>query len=65
MPDTRADVSELMESNPAEVWDALTDPEKIRQYYLGADVTTDWKVGSPITWRGEWEGKTYSDKGRS
>jgi uncharacterized protein YndB with AHSA1/START domain len=27
-------------------------------------VTTDWKVGSPITYKGEWEGKQYEDKGK-
>ena len=24
---------------------------------------TDWKPGSPITWKGEYEGKKYEDKG--
>jgi hypothetical protein len=24
---------------------------------------TSWKVGSPITWTGEWKGKPYEDKG--
>jgi uncharacterized protein YndB with AHSA1/START domain len=24
---------------------------------------TDWTVGGPIVWRGEWEGKPYEDKG--
>jgi uncharacterized protein YndB with AHSA1/START domain len=27
-------------------------------------VTTDWQVGSPITYKGIWQGKTYEDKGR-
>jgi uncharacterized protein YndB with AHSA1/START domain len=27
-------------------------------------VETDWQVGSPITWSGEWQGKAYSDKGK-
>jgi uncharacterized protein YndB with AHSA1/START domain len=26
-------------------------------------VQTDWQVGSPITWSGEWNGKTFEDKG--
>ena len=63
MPESAADVSELIASKPSQVWEALTNPEKIGQYYLGAEVGTDWKVGGPITWRGEWEGKAYSDKG--
>ena len=63
MQETTAQVSEVIEGDPEQVWEALLDPEKIRQYYLGAEVKTDWKVGSPITWKGEWDGKTYSDKG--
>jgi uncharacterized protein YndB with AHSA1/START domain len=45
------------------VWKALTDPEKIKQYMFGAEVVTDWKEGSPIVWRGEWQGKSFEDKG--
>ena len=47
----------------SEVWRSLTDPEKIKEYYLGATVETDWQVGSPITFKGEWDGKSYEDKG--
>ena len=45
------------------VWDALTKPELIKQYLFGTQVTTDWQVGSPITYEGIWEGKPYKDKG--
>ena len=45
------------------VWDALTKPELIKQYLFGTQVTTDWQVGSPITYEGVWEGKPYKDKG--
>jgi uncharacterized protein YndB with AHSA1/START domain len=31
---------------------------------FGTQVTTDWKVGSPITYKGEWNGKAYEDKGK-
>jgi len=48
----------------AKVWEALTRPELIQQYLFGTEVTTDWQVGSPITYKGEWQGKTYEDKGR-
>ncbi len=49
---------------PAEkVWAALTDPEQIRKYFFGTEAVSDWKVGSPIYFRGEWEGKKYEDKG--
>lgn len=45
------------------VWDALTNPEKVRQYLFGTDVVTDWKVGSPIVFQGEYQGKQYKDGG--
>jgi uncharacterized protein YndB with AHSA1/START domain len=45
------------------VWEALTDPELIKQYLFGTEVVTNWKVGSPIIWKGVWQGKTYEDKG--
>ena len=56
--------AELTINAPAsKVWDALTDPKMIKQYLFGTEVTTTWKVGSPITYKGEWEGKSYEDKG--
>src|SRR5262245_17009010 len=30
---------------------------------FGSQVRTDWKQGSPIVWKGEYQGKTYEDKG--
>jgi uncharacterized protein YndB with AHSA1/START domain len=45
------------------VWNALVDPEAIRQYMFGTNVTSDWKEGSAITWRGDWKGRAYEDKG--
>ena len=47
----------------AKVWDALTNPAKVKQYMHGTDMSTDWMVGSPITWRGEWKGQAYVDRG--
>jgi len=45
------------------VWDALINPDIIKQYMFGADVLSDWKEGSQIVWRGEWEGKPFEDHG--
>lgn len=46
------------------VWDALIDPDKIKQYYFGTTVVTDWREGNPIVWKGEWDGQPYEDKGQ-
>ena len=53
----------LVNVPPDRVWSALTTPELIRQYLFGTTAVSDWKVGSPIVYRGEWEGKPYEDKG--
>jgi uncharacterized protein YndB with AHSA1/START domain len=45
------------------VWDALVNPQAIQQYMFGTHVVTDWREGSPIVWKGEWQGKSYEDKG--
>ena len=45
------------------VWDALVNPEKIKMYMFGTNAVSDWKEGSSIIWKGEWEGKKYEDKG--
>ncbi len=37
-----------IKTTPEKLWDALTTPEFTRQYWFGIDVTSDWKVGSPI-----------------
>lgn len=48
----------------AEVWDALVNPEKIKLYMFGTEVVSEWKEGAAIEWRGVWEGKPYSDRGK-
>ena len=48
----------------ARVWEAITTPELIKQWFFGVDTMTDWRVGSPLVHRGEYQGKPYEDKGR-
>lgn len=45
------------------VWDALINPEKIKQYFFGINVISDWKLGSPIVFQYELEGQQFKDKG--
>ncbi|MCS5716863.1 SRPBCC domain-containing protein [Herbiconiux sp. CPCC 205763] len=60
---TIARASTVVDATPDEVWRALTDPAIVKEYFFGTTVTTDWQVGSPITYSGEWEGTSYEDKG--
>ena len=56
--------SVTIDAPKADVWDALTRPDKVKQYMHGTEMSTDWKEGSPISWKGEWKGKSYEDKGQ-
>ena len=44
-----ARVSLTINAPRARVWDALIDPEKIKQYILASDVTSEWRpaTGAP------------------
>ena len=50
-------------ADKSQVWDALVNPEKIKQYLFGTDTVSEWKVGSPIIFQGEWQEQAYKDKG--
>jgi uncharacterized protein YndB with AHSA1/START domain len=63
MANLTANVSVNIRAPREKVWQALTDPAAIRHYMFGTSVDTDWQEGEPITWRGEWQGKPYEDKG--
>ena len=52
-----------IDASPDRVWKVITDPAAVKEFMFGADLVTDWTVGGPIAWRGEWEGKPYEDKG--
>lgn len=53
----------IISSTPEKVWDVLTNPAKVKKYLFGTHVKTDWNVGSPIVFQGEYDGKKYEDKG--
>lgn len=58
-----ATASITVDAPSSRVWDALVNPAAIKQYFFGTTVLTDWREGSPIVWKGEWQGKPYEDKG--
>jgi uncharacterized protein YndB with AHSA1/START domain len=59
-----AEADITIKGSVSQVWDALVNPDKIKRYMFGATVESEWQVGSPIVWKGEWRGKPYEDKGR-
>jgi uncharacterized protein YndB with AHSA1/START domain len=40
----------------AKVWDALTNPEQTKKYMFGCEALSDWKPGSPLIWKGKFNG---------
>lgn len=59
-----AEASTTIKAPASKVWDALINPKLVKQYFYGTEVVSDWKVGSKIAFKGEWEGKPYEDKGK-
>jgi uncharacterized protein YndB with AHSA1/START domain len=59
-----ARVSLTIDAPKASVWDALVNPEKIKQYILVSDVVSEWRVGSPIVWRSEFQGRPFEMRGK-
>jgi uncharacterized protein YndB with AHSA1/START domain len=53
----------LINASREQVWDALTNPSKIKEYLSGTETVTDWKAGSPIVFQGEYNGQQYKDHG--
>ena len=62
-PNLIAKASVTIEAGTGKVWHALVTPAIIKKYMFGTDVASDWREGSPITWKGTWEDKPYEDKG--
>jgi uncharacterized protein YndB with AHSA1/START domain len=58
-----ATATATIETPVSSVWEALVNPETIRQYMFGTTVSSDWRPGSAITWAGEWLGRKYEDRG--
>lgn len=47
----------------AQVWDALTNPELVKQWQYGSQLLTDWQVSNPIRFRSEWQGQVFEQWG--
>ena len=55
--------STVINAAVSKVWDALTNPEVVKEYFFGTNLITDWKEGGPIRFTGVWDGVAYEDKG--
>ena len=54
-----------IEAPAVKVWDALTNPAQTRKYMFGCEALSDWKAGSPLIWKGNFNGvELVAVKGR-
>ena len=58
-----AKIQRTIHAPVSKVWEGLTKPELVKQYFWGTNLVTSWKPGTPIAFEGEWDGKPYRDKG--
>ena len=45
------------------VWDTLTNPNKTKLFMFNCEAHSDWKVGSQIKWKGNFNGYESGEKG--
>jgi uncharacterized protein YndB with AHSA1/START domain len=46
------------------VWEALTDPQKVKLWQFGSDLVTTWEIGSEIKFITEWKGAIFKQWGK-
>ena len=57
-------ISTIVLNAPIEkVWNALTQPDLVKQWQYGSDLITDWIVGKESRFRNEWEGQVFEQWG--
>jgi uncharacterized protein YndB with AHSA1/START domain len=49
--------SVTINASQSKVWDALINPHKTKIYMFGCETVSDWKVGSPLLWQANYEGR--------
>jgi len=53
----------IINASKEKVWEALTEPEKVKVWQYGSVLITDWNVGSEIRFKSEWEGHIFEQWG--
>lgn len=64
MTTTSIEKTILINAPANEVFDALTDSDKIIQYYPLEEVFSNWQVGSEIIGKGIFNGESFTDYGK-
>lgn len=59
MPQPVVEVATSIKAGPDAVWQAMTEGAM----FPGTSIESDWKIGHPIVFKGEWQGKSFTDRG--
>ena len=62
-PGLIAKISIRVNNTVDEVWKALVDPEIVAKYMLGSQQVSNWRKGSGIIWKKDFDGRKFEDKG--
>lgn len=46
-------------ASPEKVWDVVVNSDHTKKYMFGCEAVSDWKVGSSLIWRMDYEGKEF------
>jgi uncharacterized protein YndB with AHSA1/START domain len=63
MGDHDVTITRTVHAGADRVWATLTEPDLVAKWMMGAQVKSTWKPGDPITWSGEYDGKSFEDSG--
>ena len=63
MSDLRTSSTVTIAAPAARVWEAITTPSQIKEWFFGVDTDADWREGGRLVHRGEYQGKPYEDTG--
>jgi len=64
MTDHVAVAETKIDAPPDDVWSALTEPDEIEKYMFGSHVDSTWEEGGHIVWKGQYEGRDFTDHGK-
>lgn len=53
----------ILNANAGKVWNTLTNPAETKKYMFNCEVSSDWKVGSEIKWKGNFQGYESGERG--
>ncbi|KAA9325959.1 SRPBCC domain-containing protein [Adhaeribacter soli] len=49
----------VINTTPEKIWEVLTQPEQTKKYMFGCETVSDWKPGSSLIWRMDYDGKDF------